>query len=196
MTIDPFVSYKLYQALKLHFESDTYDALKYNYKTSASPQSFFKRKDKYFFAKVGRKVNSQQELIEYYVSNFVKDVKWVGEMVNQQGDDNYSEYKKTQESISYIFKNDIYTLGEDFDSLLRVENNQHPMLIKKFLQDSIKLETVVIIDKLTGFMNRADKEITEQLVWPDISRKVKKYKPFVNADMNKCKKIILEVFTN
>jgi len=31
---DPFESYKLYNALKLHFETDSYDAIKYNYKTS------------------------------------------------------------------------------------------------------------------------------------------------------------------
>ena len=31
---DPYESYKLYNALKLHFESDSYDAVKYNYKTS------------------------------------------------------------------------------------------------------------------------------------------------------------------
>ena len=49
---DPFESYKLYNALKLHFETDSYDAVKYNFKTSVKPQSFFKRKDKYFFAKI------------------------------------------------------------------------------------------------------------------------------------------------
>ena len=41
---DPFESYKLYNALKLHFETDNYDAVKYNFKTSVKPQSFFKRK--------------------------------------------------------------------------------------------------------------------------------------------------------
>ena len=43
--MDPFESYKLYNALKLHFESD-YDAIKYNFKSNVSPNSFFKRKDK------------------------------------------------------------------------------------------------------------------------------------------------------
>ena len=51
---DPYESYKLYNALKLHFETDSYDALKYNFKTSIKPQSFFNRKDKYFFAKLAK----------------------------------------------------------------------------------------------------------------------------------------------
>ena len=51
---DPYESYKLYNALKLHFETDSYDAIKYNFKTSIKPQSFFNRKDKYFFAKLAK----------------------------------------------------------------------------------------------------------------------------------------------
>ena len=51
--MDPFDSYKLYNALKLHFESD-YDAIKYNYTTRVNASSFFKRRDKYFFAKLAK----------------------------------------------------------------------------------------------------------------------------------------------
>ena len=51
---DPFESYKLYNALKLHFETDGYDAIKYHFKTSIKPTSFFKRKDKFFFAKLAK----------------------------------------------------------------------------------------------------------------------------------------------
>ena len=53
--IDPFDSYKMYNALKLHFETDGYDAIKYNYKSNASPKAFMRRKDKYFFAKLAKK---------------------------------------------------------------------------------------------------------------------------------------------
>ena len=63
---DPFESYKLYNALKLHFESK-YDAVKYNYKTSVTPNSFFKRKDKYFFAKLAK--THGKHLKEFYNKN-------------------------------------------------------------------------------------------------------------------------------
>ena len=52
--MDPFDVYKLYNALKLHFDNESYDAIKYNFKTTVNPQSFFKRRDKYFFAKLGK----------------------------------------------------------------------------------------------------------------------------------------------
>ena len=73
--MDPYESYKLYNALKLHFESD-YDAVKYNFKTTVKPQSFFKRKDKYFFAKIAK--TYEKDLLEFYVSNFKNDMKYVG----------------------------------------------------------------------------------------------------------------------
>ena len=62
---DPYESYKLYNALKLHFETDSYDALKYNFKTSIKPQSFFNRKDKYFFAKLAKTYG--KHLKDFYI---------------------------------------------------------------------------------------------------------------------------------
>ena len=64
MSTDPFESYKLYNALKLHFEQAGYDAIRYNYKSNVTPKSFFNRKDKYFFAKLAKKYN--ENLKEFY----------------------------------------------------------------------------------------------------------------------------------
>ena len=36
MNMEPFEAYSYYLAIKLHFESDSYDAPKYNFKTSAN----------------------------------------------------------------------------------------------------------------------------------------------------------------
>ena len=182
---DPYESYKLYNALKLHFETDSYDALKYNFKTSIKPQSFFNRKDKYFFAKLAKTYG--QNLKEYYIANFKMDVKYVGDMLNEGGEQYYRSHKKVLESIHYSFENDINKLSEiesSFDELLLSENNNHPKIIKLWMQDEILLETIVILDSLTGFMDRENKKITETIIWPDIYRKITKYKPFVKFDPN------------
>lgn len=192
---DPFESYKLYNALKLHFETDSYDAIKYNFKTSIKPQSFFKRKDKYFFAKIA---NTYENLMDFYVANFKNDVKYVGDMLNEGGERYYREHKKVMESLSYTFENDINKLSEDnqFDSLLEANDNEHPLLIQLWMQDEIQLETVVIIDSITGFMDRESKKISETIIWPDIYRKITKYKPFVKFDKTKCVNVLKKGFTN
>ena len=195
--IDPYESYKLYNALKLHFETDSYDALKYNFKTSIKPQSFFNRKDKYFFAKLAKTYG--KNLKDYYIANFKMDVKYVGDMLNEGGEQYYRSHKKVMESIHYSFEKDINKLSEiesSFDELLLSENNNHPKIIKLWMQDEILLETIVILDSLTGFMNRENKKITETIIWPDIYRKITKYKPFVKFNTEACRSILIKEFTN
>lgn len=50
----PFDCYKTYLALKNHFTKSSYDYHKYNKKTRASLQSFYKRKDRFWFEKLSR----------------------------------------------------------------------------------------------------------------------------------------------
>ena len=127
------------------------------------------------------------------------DVKYVGDMLNEGGEQYYRSHKKVMESIHYSFENDINKLSEiekSFDSLLTSENNNHPKIIKLWMQEEILLETIVILDSITGFMNRENKKITETIIWPDIYRKITKYKPFVNFNIDKCKSILIKQFTN
>jgi len=193
---DPFESYKLYNALKLHFESDSYDALKYNYKTSIKPTSFFKRKDKYFFAKLAK--TYEKDLKEFYIANFKNDVKYVGDMLNEGGERYYRDHKKIMESLSYKFENDINKLSDmnvSFDSLLEAEENNHPLIIRLWMQGDILLETVVILDAITGFVERENKKITDTIIWPDIYRKIMKYKPFVKFNKDKSIDLLKKSFT-
>ena len=192
---DPFESYKLYNALKLHFETD-YDAVKYNFKSNVSAKSFFKRKDKYFFAKLAK--TYEKDLKEFYIANFKNDVKYVGDMLNEGGERYYRDHKKIMESLSYKFENDINKLSDmdvPFDSLLEAEENNHPLIIRLWMQGDILLETVVILDAITGFVERENKKITDTIIWPDIYRKIMKYKPFVKFNKDKSIDLLKKSFT-
>ena len=185
--VDPFESYKLYNALKLHFESD-YDAIKYNFKSNVTPNSFFKRRDKYFFAKLAR---NQKDLMNYYVFNFIEDVKYIGDMEDRH----YTKHKKIHDSLTRTFQSDIDNISDiRFDDLLRAKN-QAPKIVEKYMHDDITLETLVIVNACTDFVYWEGKNITETLFWPDISRKITKYTPFVKFDRNKYINIIKKAFT-
>jgi len=193
--MDPFESYKLYNALKLHFETDGYDAVKYNYKSNVTPQSFFKRKDKYFFAKLAKKYNGN--LKDFYISQFVNTESYVGDMMDEEAEKNYLDYKRIQESIHRVFSIDINILGEQerkFDELFKSYHGQLPLVIKLWLQEEISLETVVILDSILGFVERESDNITDTIIWPDLKRRINKYKPFVNYTEDKCMKLLTNVF--
>ena len=64
-----FEAYKTYLALKRHFTSD-YNYFKYNGKIRASEESFLRRNDRFFFRKLSKKYN-KEELVDFYVSNFI-----------------------------------------------------------------------------------------------------------------------------
>lgn len=194
--MEPFDAYRYYQSLKLHFGSKSYDAAKYNFKTSANAKSFWKRNDKYHFAKVAKRFRSAPELIGYYTSHFVNGTTWIGEMLGQE--EVYQSWLKRIQSIGYIFEQDmnyLSTVNESFDSLLIASDGEYPKIITAYLEQEISLESVVIINKLTGFMKKLDVEITETILWPDVSKKIQKYDTFVQVDLKRMKNIVLKVFT-
>lgn len=197
--MEPYDVYKYYMAMRLHFESDSYDAVKYNFKTSAKPQAFFKRRDKYHFAKLGRKFDKPEELIDFFTAQFTSsDKSWVGDML--QDEEKYDEWQKKQQSLSYNFEQDINKLAEEavtFNDLFEiVEGNNYPLVIEKYLQEEITLETVVILDRLTGFVRRMDKRITETIVWPDVSKRIRKYGLLLRFNENRMREIVLRIFTS
>ena len=199
-SMEPFEVYKYFLAMKLHFESDSYEAPKYNYKTSAKPQSFFKRRDKYHFAKLGRKFDEPNELIDFFTAQFTAsdNRSWVGDML--QDEEKYTDWQRRQQSLTYNFEQDINKLAEEagtFDDIFTIlEGNNYPLVIEKYMQEEISLETVVILDRLTGFMRRADRSITETIVWPDVSKRIRKYGLLLRFDMNRMRKVVLRVFTS
>lgn len=192
--MDPFEVYKLYNALKLHFEQDSYDAIKYNFKSNVTPQSFFKRKDKYFFAKIGK---NQKDIQNFFVFNFIEDMKYVGDMMDIEGQQNYTKHKKIHESLTREYEKDINNIDTSFDELLVVNNiNTPPKIIELWMEEEITLETVVILNSITDFVSREGRKITETLFWPDVSKKITKYQPFVNFDKSKFVELTKKGFTN
>jgi hypothetical protein len=192
--MEPFEAYRYYQSLKLHFENESYNAPKYNYKTSAKPQTFWKRKDKYFFAKVGRMFDTPPELINYYAAHFVADNNWVGDMLSDE--QVYRDWQKRTESMGYNFQQDLEKVNvESFDQLFDL-GNQYPKVVEAYLSNDINIESVAILNKLTSFMSRADKTVSDPILWPDVSRKIRKYSLLMNVNTDKMKKIIFKVFTS
>jgi hypothetical protein len=92
--------------------------------------------------------------------------------------------------------NKLNDMDISFDSLLTAEDNNHPLIIKLWMQEEIQLETIVILDSILGFVERENNKITDTIIWPDIYRKIMKYKPFVKFDRNKCLNLLKKTFTN
>ena len=190
MIMDEFSVYKMYLALKLHFTTDAYDVIKQRGKVRASRQAFAKRTDLFSIKKISKNY-TDEEVANFLVANFVSGDRWGG-MFDTEAGQRYTLWKKKIESLSYNFTQDLDNLiqecedsGIDTKSIFVVSKGQHPYIIKAYLRKTIGIETLVILEKLTGFINTFDNEIADTIVWPDISRLIKKYKPFLVIDVEK-----------
>ena len=99
--MQPIDAYLMYCAMKAHFDKSDYDFIKYSGKSKVSRDSFYKRNDR-IFVKLTRKYKSKDDIQDYLRANFLKHPNgWVGKF----DEDNYTEWKKRIQSLSYTFKN-------------------------------------------------------------------------------------------
>ena len=196
-----FDVYKTYLAVKLHFTSDTYDYYKYDGKVNAKLDTFTKRKDRYFFHKLSTRY-AESDILDFFVANFLADSKrWIGNLLANDGRDVYLDYKKRKEAFAYHFKQECGTIASDlgrrnisFNDGFIPPDGQHPRVLRLLIQRKISYQTAVVLDHFLGFTKNWDKEITEKVVWPEISLKVTRLKPFINFNATECKLIMKEVF--
>ncbi len=188
-----FEAFKLYLALKNHFSSKSYDYFKYNGSIRARIATFEKRNDKYFFAKLSKK----KDVLGFLLSIFVygkKDM-WVGDILkNEEQEELFLKWQKVRQSITYVFSNDLDQLKEDFYSNFKVENGQHPYLLQLLLGDHIHIETFIILNDLIKFAPLWNKQMNDDVLWPEIKLKCRKYKPFMEYDREKCLQILVDKF--
>ncbi len=191
----PFDCYKTYIALKNHFTKDNYDYYKYCKKTKASLQSFYKRRDRFWFEKMSRQ-RSEKEVEDFFIANFIScndpESLWIGEII-KEGDDRYKNWQKRVQSLSYIFKEESQNLfGENkFEEIFSCSKG-HPVLLKRYLSKKISLETLVIYNKIFLYCDKFDKKIKDP-VWETVSKRIKKYDPFLNIDVFRYRKILKEI---
>jgi len=187
MIMTQYDVYRYYLALKLHFTTDNYDVIKNQGRIKASKQAFAKRKDLYSIAKIAKSF-SEKEVVDFLVANFVSGDRWGG-IFDNNSKDCYLEWKKRIESLQYNFTKDLDNLiifceinNISFEQLFYVSKNEHPYIIKEYLRKNISIETMVILDKLLNYTEKFDLDLDDKIIWPNISRIIKKYKPFLKIN--------------
>ena len=148
-----------------------------------------------WFEKVSRQ-KTDKEVEEFFVANFVScndpETLWIGEMI-KEGEERYKNWQKKVQSLSYIFKEESQSLFEEhkFEEVFKCSKG-HPPLLKKFLTGKVSLETMVIYDQIFMFGKNFDKKLQDP-VWETVSRRIKKYSPFLHIDVMRFRKILKEV---
>jgi T4 gene Gp59 loader of gp41 DNA helicase C-term/T4 gene Gp59 loader of gp41 DNA helicase len=190
--LSPYGAYQLYMAVRSHFMTDSYDFFKYQGKLTRgiSREAYQKRPDKQYFEMVSRTLELKQ-LRDLYISHFLVDRYYPADFIMDDAKDVYNNHKKHLESLSYIFKEDLTKLSEKgIARCFKVSKHEYPYIVLLHMRDVISIETMVILDDLVHFIDKFDKFYADDYIWRKISRKIKKYKPFLKYDKAKMKNIL------
>ena len=190
-------AYRLFLSCRLHFSSMEYDFFKMNGRSRASKESYEKRNDRLFFEKLSKKYDAET-LRDFYVANLLEDKRYVTDMIDDEADANLVKYRARRQALTYNVGND---LSEMFDKhnrmeVFKVHETRYPEVLLLLLQKKISLETFVILDDYIKMSDKYDTYYHDDFIWPKLSLKVKKYKPFLKYDKPKMKALIKEKVAN
>lgn len=194
--ITGYEAFGIFQALKLHFTSDSYDFFKYNGKSRVSVDAFENRKDKYHFYKLSRRLTNRDELIMFIVANFVQNENiWVGDLLTEESETIYRQRQKVIQSLSYIFENDCKVIFEDCKDPNEVlsSSGDYPSLLTMALRKEITIETLIVLNSILQFLPMWNRKIADTIRWPTYRRTIVKYSEFLPKDVTKFKMILKKV---
>ena len=98
---------------------------------------------------------TNEEVVNFLVANFVSGDRWGG-MFDSEAKVRYDDWRKRTESLQYNFEKELDNIVHDLE--LSNLNNEELFKISK---------------------------INDTIFWPDMSRLIKKYKPFVKIEKEK-----------
>lgn len=193
-----FEAYKMYLALRAHFQTDEYDVIEKRGRIRASQKSFVGSGKAFGFKRL-TKLYKDAEICDFMVANFTAGDRWGG-VFDADASRQYQNWKRKVESLRYIFSQDLdklYNMAQD-DScdLVSFEKGKHPLVLRAYFGGHICLETLVILDSILGFREHYDQTMGGVFMWPDTSRLIRKYRPFLKFDGNTYQKIYEEKFTS
>ena len=185
-------AYLVYVTIRTHFESPTFDFFKHH-KVKAKRHTYEERNDRWFFDKVAREYETK-DLRDFFIANRLENRNYITELIEDDAKDNYMEYKRRIESLSYNFATDLdkvfkHGLKKPFE----LKEDQYPYLVGLYLRRVISPETMVIIDDFLPFIDKFDKYLgTTDFIWSRVALKLRKYRPFLKYDGAKFKRILKE----
>jgi len=189
-----YESYTLYLGIKNHFTKESYDFTKYGC-PKVKWSTFLARKDKYYFGKLAKLYG--EDLQQFYICSMIKNKDaWIGDLTNQEYSDAFLAWKKTHESMEYVFSQDVDKLFDylvdnnyTFDSLFYDSVSKLP-IFKLVSQGFIKEETYIILDLILDFRSRANKLMESNILWKEFDARIEKYKKFLKMNEQKEKKYL------
>lgn len=185
-------AYQLFLALRTHFTSNKYDFFQMHGKLRATKESYNRRNDRMFFEKLA-KTYDPETLRDFYVANFLEDKHYITELLDDTATTNLVKYQGRRQALSYNVSNDVdMVLRNGSCDAFKTHSDQYPGVLVLYLQRRICMESLVVMNDFILFREKFDKYYDGDVIWPKVSLKMIKYRPFLKYDKEKMKLILKE----
>jgi len=197
--IDDFEAFKIYLAMKNHF-AGKFDFKKYNGKVNTKKETYLNRKDKKTFEELSKRYD-KKTLEEFLLSVFVNvtdsgnlaihrnEYMYSKNLLDKESIEIYKNWKKRIHSIRYTFKSDCEILFSsasnkdlEFQDIFRSLKGHYPFIVQLEQKGEICLETLVIFEKIFGFLKKV--KIDDTTYWPVYCKKIDKYMSFLDVELD------------
>jgi len=184
--------YGRFLAFQRHFTSK-YDGFKYHFKVKTNQSKFMERNDRFLF----HKLSKHEDPDGLMISNFlVRDNIWVNDLLDNRAEEAYNEWKRRKGTLTYNFKSELSKFSDrEFNELLAVKDGQFPFLLRKYMGKEISPETLLGIQELTNVFKMWDKNINDDIFWPEIKNKLLKYRPFIELKKEALREVVIDIFS-
>jgi hypothetical protein len=146
MVIEPIAGYRLHQSIKLTLCSPKFNMFK-NGLVKINPATFDKRRDRYLYRNITSKLNSK-EVSYYFLANCLAGNNYSLANFSGEGLQNYKDFIKRKDSLSYNFENELSNAALEVDNLAEIfdlSNNNVPLIVSYYLGGIVSLETLCLI---------------------------------------------------
>lgn len=206
--LTPFLTYKIYLSLNLHFTQQNFDATRYQFGVNANEEKFLNSPNVFWFKQICDKFNGEKDqIINAFLAQHAMRVKYGGlrtpkDKIAEEANRRHGR----MQAITEIFKDDLGRLANrleyhDGTKLLLIDlftiKRGKPTVchyVKTKTKDNlINPETVCILDRFTGFIVKCEQWMDNQLLFKEDRLFYKKYSSFVPNNPDH-KQIILDYF--
>jgi len=118
----------------------------------------------------------------------MNDKVWIRDIVNDQ--DVYLNWQARQDTLTRTFTKEIENLKMVFNENFIFSPGMHPYLVREYLGGRISLETITIISDITDCVSYWGDQEDDPLFEMTI-RKIMKYSPFLDYDLEKFREILI-----
>ena len=189
----PFSAFKIYIAVKTHFNSDHFDIRKYGIKTNVTQASFARRQDSSFFYRAVEQFPEKSKWMHACVCGHLVDKSYVKDILEL--DDELTSYYARRRRMSYDYENSLEKLLRKTKKLdhifIQSSGRTDPVIMSFILSGEISLESAVLLNRVFRWVEKA--RTTDTLLWPDVKQKILKYEAFVPFDEYKYKALTEKV---